>query len=170
MGLLDSVNEISSTAGSLLVNTSNVTGNHVVMKFGGIAIGMGQNVTTFNHAEAQKLYGIGSIAAQDLVPGNTQFLIIGELMLVSKKALDQLSMVKDSGMPDYDTSNKTSLVPISANQWIEDGFFDVEVIDRLRKTTLAYYSGCKFERYSLRISKHMIVVSEFAIVAMDRLK
>ncbi|KAA0888773.1 hypothetical protein [Oryzomonas rubra] len=163
MGLLDTITNIASA----VVNTPNVTGNNIVLKIGGVAVGMAQNVTITTENDMQRLYGVGDLEAQDMVPGNIKYTFSGEILLVSNKALDQITVKKESAMPGY-PKTATSLVPITGSQWITDGFFDIEVLDKLRKETIGYYAHCQFERYSLRIGKHAIVVSEFSIAGMQR--
>lgn len=127
-----------------------MTGNRIILKIGGQAIGFAQEVSVTDETEMQKLYGLGDIEPVELVPGGVTYTITGSKYVVSTGTLRALGLVPE------------------INDWMSDPGLSLEVIDQKGGAIIEHYTGCKFESHTRKYGKHTIVGEDFRLIARSR--
>jgi hypothetical protein len=129
-----------------------MTGNRVRLKYKGQYIGYGvQNVSFQDSYGLQRVDGVGSGKAQELVPGEINFTINLSSFYVPKQRLDDLGIV--------DTP-ETIMTSVG---------IDIEVQDNVTNQTMEHYIGCKCNTYNRNYPKFAISGQDATFIALDKL-
>ena len=126
------------------------TGNRVILKIKGEAIGICQNVSFEDDFGLQSVDGLGDVEVVEHVVGALTHRINGEKYMVSADTLEKLNYVPNS------------------DEWLTAPELSVEVVDTVSGTTIENYTGCKFNSHSRRYTKHQITGESFSILARHR--
>lgn len=127
------------------------TGNRVILKMKGEAIGTCQNVSFEDDFNLQDCSGIGDLETVEHVVGHLTHRISGEKYMVSAETLEKLGFVPNS------------------DEWLTSNELSIEVIDTVSGTTIENYTGCRFNTHSRRYTKHQITGESFSILARHRM-
>ena len=126
------------------------TGNRVILKMKGEAIGTCQNVSFEDDFNLQEVDGLGDVEVVEHVVGKLTHRISGEKYLVAAETLEKLGFVPNS------------------DEWLTAPELSVEVIDTVSGTTIENYTGCKFNTHSRRYTKHQVTGENFQIFSRHR--
>lgn len=126
------------------------TGNRVILKIKGQAIGTCQNVSFEDDFNLSEIDGLGDVEVVEHVVGKISHRINGEKYFVAA-----------------DTLNKLGFVP-SSDEWLTAPELEIEVIDTVSGTTIESYTGCKFNTHSRRYTKHQVTGESFSILARHK--
>ena len=126
------------------------TGNRVILKLKGEAIGICQNVSFEDDFNLQEVDGLGDVEVQEHVVGKLTHRISGEKYIIAADTLEKLNFVPNS------------------DEWLTAPELSVEVVDTVSGTTIENYTGCKFNTHSRRYTKHQVTGENFQILARHR--
>lgn len=126
------------------------TGNRVILKYGGEAIGTVQNCSFTDDFSLQEADGMGDLEVQEHVPGKITHRIDFEKYFVAADTLQKLGMVPTS------------------DEWMTAPELSIEVIDTVTKQTVESYTGVKFNSHTRRYTKHQITGETGSCVARHR--
>ena len=126
------------------------TGNRVILKIRGEAIGTCQNVSFEDDFNLQEIDGLGDVEVVEHVVGKLTHRISGEKYFVAAETLEKLGFVPNS------------------DAWLTAPELSIEVIDSVSGTTIENYTGCKFNTHSRRYTKHQVTGESFQILSRHR--
>jgi len=127
------------------------TGNKILVLFGGIEVGMMQNVSTSDDYSPEPASGIGDIHVQEYVPTMARHSLNVSAMLLRKGSL-----------------LKAGAVAFENGDGVLKGLvFEFEVYSKEDGTLLRKYTGCSYASGNLEISKHAIVMQSGMFNALD---
>lgn len=126
------------------------TGNRVILKIKGEAVGTCQNVSFEDDFNLQEIDGLGDVEVVEHVVGKLTHRISGEKYMVAADTLEKLGFVPNS------------------DAWLTAPELSVEVIDTVSGATIENYTGCKFNTHSRRYTKHQVTGESFQILARHR--
>lgn len=138
----------------MAINTSrnnNVrSGNNIVIKIGGVEVGMAQDMSASDDYGLDAASGIGDIHVREHVPTIARHQI--RLSVVALKA----GSMRDVGA--FTENGDAALEGI---------VFDIVQQDKATGTELRKYIGCSFASGETTIQKHAIVISNATFMALD---
>jgi hypothetical protein len=140
----------SRTPGATTPTKSAASGNRVILKISGQAIGTCSNVSFDDDFNLQEVDGLGNMEIVEHVVGKVTHRISGEKYFISAATLQQLGFVPYN------------------DEWVTAEELSVEVIDTVSGETIENYTGCKFNTHSRRYTKHQVTGENFQILARHR--
>lgn len=131
-------------------NRKVLTANRAVVRFGGQAVGLLQNVRASEDFGLQPATGIGDHKPLEHVPTQARIIIN-----VGRMALKSASF------------QSVGIAPLKSDDVLDGKVFDIELIDDETGTLLRRYEGCSYASGDTEISKHQIIATNAQFHALD---
>ena len=122
-----------------MANSNVMTGNRVILKINGAAVGFGvQNVDFQDSFGLQDVDGIGQAESFEMVVGK-----ITHTISLSSYNIAGNDLIKQGFVP-------------TADDWMTAGVVDIEVLDKITGQTIELYTGCRADSHSRSYAKHSL--------------
>lgn len=131
-------------------NKKTRTGNLIVATFGGLQIGLLQNVRFTDDYGPEPASGVGDIHAQEYVPTMARHSISVQAMVLNKGALLSAGIAAENG-----------------DAMLQGLVFDIEVFSKDDGSLLRKAIGCSYASGDIEISKHAIVMQSAQFNVLD---
>lgn len=132
------------------VNLKTRTGNRIIATFGGMQIGLLQNVSLHDDYSPEAASGLGDIHAQEYVPTMARHSISVEAMVLNAGSMIAAGAVGENG-----------------DAVLQGLVFDIEVYSKPDGALLRKYVGCSYASGEIRVGKHTIVTQSAQFMALD---
>lgn len=132
------------------VNLKVRSGNRIVATFGGVQVGLLQNVRMSDDYAPEPASGIGDIHPVEYVPTMARHQLSVSTMVLNKGALIAAGAVPENG-----------------DAVLQGLVFDIETYSKDDGTLLRKYVGCSYASGDIEVSKHQILVQSGQFNALD---
>lgn len=131
-----------------------MTGNRALLKIKGTAVAAGivQSANVSDDFGTQRISGLGTPEAVELVPGEVSHTITMNKFFVYNQKLKDLGYLPDS------------------KEYLTSGELDIEIIDNITGATLEHYTGCKAANAGRDYSKHGPSTESITFMAIHKVK
>lgn len=126
------------------------SGNQIKVFFGGIEVGLVQNVSANDDYAPEPASGIGDIHVQEYVPTIARHSLNVGVMMLNKNKLEAAGIIPENG-----------------DAVLKGYVFDFEQYDNLTGDLIRKYTGCSYASGSVEINKHAIVTRSAQFNALD---
>lgn len=127
-----------STTQNLIVRS----GNKIVAMFGGIQIGLLQDIRFQEDYQPTEASGVGNINVQEWVPTMARFTLSTRFMVLNVQSLYAVGAA-----------------PVDGDGALQGLVFDIQIMDRDTGSVLRKYVGCSYASGDIEVTKHQIVVA-----------
>lgn len=132
------------------VNLKARTGNRVIVKFGGVQVGLVQSVRMNDSVGLEPASGVGDIHVVEYVPTQAKYQISVSTMVLFMGAM-----------------REAGITTIDGDQALEGLVFDIVVTSKDDGTELRKYIGCSFDSGDIDIQAHKIIMANAQFYALN---
>lgn len=119
------------------------SGNKIIAMFGGIQIGLLQDIRFQEDYQPTEASGVGNINVQEWVPTMARYVISTRFMVLNVQSLYSVGAA-----------------PVDGDGALQGLVFDIQIMDRNTGALLRKYVGCSYASGTIEVTKHQIVVSD----------
>jgi hypothetical protein len=125
------------------------SGNKIIAMFGGVQIGLLQDIRFSENYDPAAASGVGNIYVQEWVPTIARYEISTRFMVLNLQSLYNVGAA-----------------PVDGDAALQGLVFDIQIMDRNTGSVLRKYVGCSYASGNIEVTKHQIVVMDATFMCL----